>query len=119
VFNLQFDLKSLIWYYSLTESRFISFERCTALIEIPQEKGYQEDIINSEKPKKGDIAPMVPFISRSGWLKEGAVNFEEVFIKYRPTLECVLKGVSFSISPCEKIGELLLRKINDCNFHLI
>ncbi len=107
MFNLQFDLKSLIWYYSLTESRFISFERCTALIEIPQERGYHEEIILPQKSKKGEaLGPLDPFISQSGWLKEGAVNFEEVFIKYRPTLECVLKGVSFSISPCEKIGEL-------------
>ena len=55
--------------------------------------------------KKLDSAQLAPFVSRSGWLKEGSVSFEEVFIKYRPTLECVLKGVSFSISPCEKIGK--------------
>ena len=39
-----------------------------------------------------------------GWPKKGGIAFRNVQMRYRPNLPLVLKGVSFKISPQEKIG---------------
>ncbi|KAF9268335.1 hypothetical protein L218DRAFT_954696 [Marasmius fiardii PR-910] len=38
------------------------------------------------------------------WPKEGKVEFKDVVMNYRPGLPPVLKGISFSIAPGEKVG---------------
>ena len=38
------------------------------------------------------------------WLHSGGIQFENVWIKYRDELPHVLKGLSFTIEPCQKIG---------------
>ena len=38
------------------------------------------------------------------WLEEGCIKFEDLRLKYREELPFVLKGLSFSIKPQEKIG---------------
>ncbi|GMH36556.1 hypothetical protein BSKO_04424 [Bryopsis sp. KO-2023] len=38
------------------------------------------------------------------WPSEGAVTVEDVWVKYRPELEPVLKGISFSIKARERVG---------------
>ena len=40
----------------------------------------------------------------SEWPTEGRVTFKDVFLKYRPTTETVLNGVSFEAEPGMKIG---------------
>lgn len=39
-----------------------------------------------------------------GWPSKGAITVENLRVRYRPELEDVLKGVSFSVSGREKIG---------------
>ena len=38
------------------------------------------------------------------WPTEGAIEFKEVWMRYRPELDPVLKGVSFRVAAGEKIG---------------
>ncbi|KAF9267240.1 ABC transporter [Marasmius fiardii PR-910] len=38
------------------------------------------------------------------WPKEGKVEFKDVVMNYRPELPPVLKGISFSVAPGEKVG---------------
>jgi len=38
------------------------------------------------------------------WPTEGRVTFRDVYLKYRPTTETVLNGVSFEAEPGMKIG---------------
>lgn len=38
------------------------------------------------------------------WPARGEITFERVVMSYAPSLPRVLKGVSFTIRPCEKIG---------------
>jgi ABC-type oligopeptide transport system ATPase subunit len=38
------------------------------------------------------------------WPTEGAIEFENVQLRYRPELPLVLKGVSFKVRPGEKVG---------------
>ena len=38
------------------------------------------------------------------WPTKGCVEFKNVDLKYRPDLPLVLKGITFSINPGEKVG---------------
>lgn len=38
------------------------------------------------------------------WPTEGAIVFKDVWMRYRPELDPVLKGVTFSVSAGDKIG---------------
>ena len=38
------------------------------------------------------------------WLAEGAIVFKDVWMRYRPELDPVLKGFSFSVAAGDKIG---------------
>ncbi|KAG8381911.1 hypothetical protein BUALT_Bualt05G0022000 [Buddleja alternifolia] len=39
-----------------------------------------------------------------GWPDLGLIQFDDVFLRYRPELPPVLKGLSFTISPHQKVG---------------
>ncbi|KAJ7969064.1 ABC transporter C family member 2-like [Quillaja saponaria] len=39
-----------------------------------------------------------------GWPSSGSITFEDVVLRYRPELSPVLHGLSFTISPNEKVG---------------
>jgi len=41
---------------------------------------------------------------KSGWPQHGEIEFQNVFMKYRPTTDHVVKGLSFQVKPGEKIG---------------
>lgn len=52
-----------------------------------------------------EAAPTLPTDPRpEAWPTQGKVEFKSVELKYRPDLPLVLKGISFSIQPGEKIG---------------
>ena len=52
-----------------------------------------------------EAAPVLPTDPKPGeWPTRGAVEFRSLELKYRPDLPLVLKGISFSISPGEKVG---------------
>ena len=38
------------------------------------------------------------------WPAQGAIAFQDLQVRYRPGLDLVLKGLTVSIAPCEKIG---------------
>ena len=40
----------------------------------------------------------------SGWPNEGAIEFNDVKLRYRPGLDLVLRGVTAQVRPREKIG---------------
>ncbi|KAE8625593.1 hypothetical protein XENTR_v10006329 [Xenopus tropicalis] len=71
-----------------TEARFTSVERINHYIKN----------LESEEPLKAkEITPKT-------WPQEGAITFENVEMRYRDKLPLVLKNISFSIRPKEKIG---------------
>jgi ABC-type bacteriocin/lantibiotic exporter with double-glycine peptidase domain len=43
-------------------------------------------------------------VAPTSWPTEGRIVMKDVFMKYRPELPPVLKGLSLDISPGEKIG---------------
>jgi len=41
---------------------------------------------------------------RTEWPEKGQIKFENVILKYRPNTDIVLKDLSFTVEPGEKIG---------------
>ena len=39
-----------------------------------------------------------------GWPQQGAIEVQQLVVRYRPELEPVLKGISFSVRGREKVG---------------
>lgn len=78
----------LVRLYSEVQQNMNSVERVREYLEVDQE-----------------AAPVIPE-SRptTGWPTEGAVEFNGYTTRYRPDLDAVLKDVSFSVKPGEKVG---------------
>lgn len=72
---------------SLFENSFNSVERIGAYTEIPPEG---PEVIPDHRPPPG-------------WPDQGAIDFKNVVMRYRPDLPPVLKGLTVSIRPAEKV----------------
>ena len=68
-------------------------DRCMKMLDVPQEK----QIYN--KNQDFDIIK-----SKPNWPEKGEIEFREVFLRYRPDTEIVLKGLTFKVNAGEKIG---------------
>ena len=68
----------------------MKIERCEACFNLPK-----EDFITSKKNLEKNL--------NSDFIEEAKIEFEKIYIKYRPNLDCVLKKISFNIKPKEKI----------------
>lgn len=78
----------LVRLYSEVQQNMNSVERVREYLEIEQE-----------------AAPVIPDSRPSaGWPSHGAVEFSDYSTRYRPDLDAVLKDVSFSVKPGEKVG---------------
>ncbi|XP_042486021.1 ABC transporter C family member 2-like [Macadamia integrifolia] len=86
--NITNLLTAVLRLASLAENSFNSVERVGTYIELPPEG---PAIIESNRPPPG-------------WPSSGTIKFEDVVLRYRPELPPVLHGLSFMISPSEKVG---------------
>ena len=88
VLQISGQLNFLIRNLTNVENNMTSVERiCEYAFNLLPESGYNEGI-NPEP----------------SWPSKGAINFNNVTISYRPDLPLVLKNVTFSVKPGEKIG---------------
>ncbi|GLT85719.1 hypothetical protein SLE2022_038990 [Rubroshorea leprosula] len=72
---------------SLAENSLNGVERVGAYIDLSSEA---PDVIESNRPPPG-------------WPSSGSIKFEDVILRYRPELPPVLHGLSFTVSPSEKV----------------
>jgi ABC-type multidrug transport system fused ATPase/permease subunit len=70
----------------------VNVDRCLKVLEIAQEQ------TNASEERQNF------FLERPNWPESGRVEFENVYLKYRPTTEVVLKDLTFEVRPGEKIG---------------
>ena len=47
--------------------------------------------------------PETPAAIDEAWPPHGAIEFENVYLRYRPLLPLVLQGISFRVKPREKV----------------
>ncbi|KAK3020240.1 hypothetical protein RJ639_045476, partial [Escallonia herrerae] len=86
--NITNLLSNVLRRASRAENSLNSVERVSTYIDLPSEA---PAIIESNRPPPG-------------WPSSGLIKFEDVVLRYKPGLPAVLCGLSFSISPCEKVG---------------
>ncbi|KAL0305440.1 UNVERIFIED_CONTAM: ABC transporter C family member 2 [Sesamum radiatum] len=88
--NITSLLTGVLRLASMAENSFNAVERVGTYIELPSEG---PDIVDDNRPPPG-------------WPSAGSIRFEDVVLRYRPELPPVLHGISFTISPSERL-ELL------------
>ncbi|XP_044496376.1 ABC transporter C family member 2-like isoform X4 [Mangifera indica] len=86
--NITNLLSGVLRQASRAENSLNSVERVGTYIDLPSEAA---DVIESNRPPPG-------------WPSSGSMTFEEVVLRYRPELPPVLHGLSFTVSPSEKVG---------------
>ncbi|KAL8468610.1 hypothetical protein ACS0TY_031707 [Phlomoides rotata] len=86
--NITSLLTGVLRLASLAENSFNAVERVGTYIELPSEG---PTIVEDNRPPPG-------------WPSAGSIRFEDVVLRYRPELPPVLHGISFKISPSDKVG---------------
>ncbi|PIA25107.1 hypothetical protein AQUCO_12500017v1 [Aquilegia coerulea] len=86
--NITNLLTAVLRLASLAENSLNAVERAGTYIELPSEA---PGVIESSRPPPG-------------WPSSGLIQFENVVLRYRPELPPVLHGLSFTVSPSEKVG---------------
>ncbi|KAH0646462.1 hypothetical protein KY284_034346 [Solanum tuberosum] len=86
--NITSLLTAVLRLASLAENSLNAVERVGTYIELPSEG---PSIIEGSRPPPG-------------WPSAGSIQFENVVLRYRPELPPVLHGISFTISPSDKVG---------------
>uniref|UniRef100_A0A2N9GAN7 ABC-type xenobiotic transporter n=1 Tax=Fagus sylvatica TaxID=28930 RepID=A0A2N9GAN7_FAGSY len=86
--NITGLLTGVLRLASLAENSLNAVERVGTYIDLPSEA---LPIIESNRPPPG-------------WPSSGSIKFEDVVLRYRPELPPVLHGLSFTISPTDKVG---------------
>ncbi|KAL4492939.1 hypothetical protein ABPG72_020718 [Tetrahymena utriculariae] len=104
-FNIDSEVQDLIMSQSSVEKKIVSFERCYSYTKIESEKGQldylrQRNDLREQRFKLKDRSSD-PLIK---WPSKGVIEFQNVHLKYRPNLACVVKGLTFQIRSQEKIG---------------
>ncbi|KAL5097024.1 hypothetical protein RYX36_001351 [Vicia faba] len=86
--NITSLLTGVLRLASLAENSLNSVERVGTYIDLPSEA---PSVIDHNRPPPG-------------WPSSGSIKFEEAVLRYRPELPPVLHGLSFKISPSDKVG---------------
>ncbi|EEF35769.1 ABC transporter C family member 12 [Ricinus communis] len=86
--NITNLLSNVLRQASRAENSFNSVERAGTYIDMPSEA---PAVIESNRPPPA-------------WPSSGSINFRDVVLRYRSELPPVLHGLSFSVSPSEKLG---------------
>ncbi|GMH26067.1 hypothetical protein Nepgr_027910 [Nepenthes gracilis] len=86
--NITNLMSNVLRQASRAENSLNAIERVGTYIDLPSEA---PSIIESYRPPQG-------------WPSSGLIKFEDVVLRYRPELPPVLHGLTFTISPSEKVG---------------
>ncbi|XP_058197322.1 ABC transporter C family member 2-like isoform X5 [Rhododendron vialii] len=86
--NITNLLSNVLRQASRAENSLNSVERVGTYIDLPSEA---PAVIETNRPPPG-------------WPSLGSIKFQDVVLRYRPELPPVLHGLSFTISPCQKVG---------------
>ncbi|KAG8652165.1 ABC transporter C family member 2 isoform X1 [Manihot esculenta] len=86
--NITGLLTAVLRLASLAENSLNAVERVGTYIDLPSEA---PSIVEGNRPPPG-------------WPSSGSIKFEDVVLRYRPELPPVLHGLSFVVSPSDKVG---------------
>lgn len=94
------DISELLDTMSNQESRMVSLERCSFFADISPEAGYT----GLKALEKKFFANKNILTFPEDWPKKGELVIRNLKVKYRPTLDFVLKGISISVPHGCKVG---------------
>ncbi|KRX07923.1 P-loop containing nucleoside triphosphate hydrolase [Pseudocohnilembus persalinus] len=101
--GLDWVIRWMVMMMGWFEQRLVSFERCSAFLEIESEQGYRKLLTVRDQYVNQNLAlPKNEQLKK--WPHEGVIEFKDVHVKYRKNLDTVLKGVSLTINQTEKVG---------------
>ncbi|KAL4503360.1 hypothetical protein ABPG72_000966 [Tetrahymena utriculariae] len=104
-FSIDTTVQSFIRNWNNIEKNFVSIERCHQFSQIQTEKGYDSYLQNRQEYKRQLLNPLPPDQdSLYNWPQQGKIIIDDLYLKYRPNLPYVIKGITTQIKPCEKIG---------------
>lgn len=86
--NITNLLSGVLRQASRAENSLNAVERVGTYIDLPSEA---PGMVESNRPPPA-------------WPSSGSIKFEDVVLRYRPELPPVLHGLSFTVSPSEKVG---------------
>ncbi|CBI30982.3 unnamed protein product, partial [Vitis vinifera] len=86
--NIKNLLSGVLRNASAAENSLNAIERVCTYVDLPSEA--PAPIENNRPPP--------------GWPSSGSIKFQDIVLRYRPELPPVLHGLSFKISPSEKLG---------------
>ncbi|KAL8138386.1 LOW QUALITY PROTEIN: hypothetical protein V2J09_004387 [Rumex salicifolius] len=86
--NITSLLTAALRLASIAENNMNSVERVGTYVDLPSEA---PPVIEGNRPPPA-------------WPSSGSIEFENVVLRYRPELPPVLHGVSFKVSPSDKVG---------------
>ncbi|KAK9448070.1 P-loop containing nucleoside triphosphate hydrolase protein [Limtongia smithiae] len=78
----------VVLLYATNEMNMNSVERIDEFLQIEQEA---DDIVPDHRPPRN-------------WPAQGAISVKDLTLRYAPELPRVIKGISFDVAPCSKIG---------------
>lgn len=87
--NWTITLAYLVDAFSESEAAITSIERVHSMANLPEEKNMMTDP-SMNLPEE--------------WPDQGRISFDNVFLRYRKGLPLALKGLSFEISPGQRVG---------------
>lgn len=94
IIQLESFLIGLLYSMGDLERQMVSVQRCFEVLKIPQER----QTSNNRMIMPATTDPL------SNWPSQGHLQFKNVHLRYRPTTELVLKGLSFEIEGGQKVG---------------
>lgn len=94
------DISELLDTSANQETRMVSFERCSYFADIKPEEGYRK----LEELEKKFFANKNILAYPEDWPKAGGLKISGLKVKYRPTLDYVLKGLDLIIPHGCKVG---------------
>jgi len=92
VIQINDDIMWTLWSVADFESKLISLERCRAFT-----------LIEGEAQAKTQTPAAIANFSEN-WPTKGEIEYKDFYLKYRPALPHVLKGLNFTINRAEKVG---------------
>lgn len=94
------DISEVLDTLSNQEGRMVSLERCSYFADIKPESGYT----NLDRLEKQFFANKNILRIPPAWPTQGSLSIRGLKIKYRPTLDFVLKGISIEVPHGCKVG---------------
>lgn len=107
IFGISDNIQDLLQEFTAMENNFVSWERCTNYLNLEPEVGYTDIAATHQRFKKK--LPLVDekynkAMAEGSWPTEGAIEFKDFSVRYRPDLEPAIKCLNLKIEPGKKVG---------------